>query len=72
VFQFRRVRQDVGDLVRVLPLVHERDEVGVAEQVSQFPLHITVVDVDRDRAQLVRREHRLQRLDGVSRVDTDM
>ena len=46
-------------------VVHQRDEVGVVEEVAQLVLDVAVVDVDRDRAQLVGGEHRLDELEAV-------
>ena len=55
-----------------LLVVHERDEIGVVEQVPQLGFDVAVVDVDRDRAQLVRGEDRLDELVAVERVDADV
>ena len=52
--------------------MHERDEIGVVEQVPQLGFDVAVVDVDRDRAQLVRGEDRLDELVAVERVDADV
>ena len=61
-----------GDERPVLPLVDERDDVGVVEEVAQLLLDVAEVDVHRRRADLVDREHRLDPLDAVRRVDADV
>ena len=48
----RGLGQHVGDPVGVLALVHQRDHVGVLEQVPQLALDVAEVDVDQDRAGL--------------------
>ena len=72
VFQFRGFRQHGGDLVAVFALMHQSHEIGVFEQVLELAVDVAVVDVHRDRAQLVRRDHRLQGLDRVTGIDTDV
>ena len=57
---------------RELPVADERGEVGVREHVLQLVLGVPVVDVDRDRAELARRDQRLGGLDGVARVEPDV
>ena len=64
VAQHRQRLAHRRDARRVLRVVHERDEVGVVEQVAQLGLDVAVVHVDRDRAQLVGGEDRLDELDG--------
>ena len=56
-----------GDARRELRVVHERDEVGVVEEVAQLGFDVAVVDVDRNRAQLVGGEDRLDELVAVER-----
>ena len=51
---------------------HERDEIGVVEDVGEFVLDIAVVDVDPHRAQLEHRPHGLDPLDAVESVDSDV
>ena len=72
VAQHRQRVAHRGDARRVLGVVHERDEVGVVEQVPQLGLDVAVVHVDRDRAQLVGGEHRLDELEAVEPVDADV
>ena len=48
------------------------DRVGVGEEVLQLFLDVAVVHVDRDRAQLERREHCFQVLRGVVEVERDV
>ena len=60
------------DAGRELGLVHHRHGVGVVEEVDELLLDVPVVDVDRDRPQLVGGEHRLDELDAVVRVDRDV
>ncbi len=66
------VGQDIGDAFGVLPLVHQRDHVGVLEQVAQFTLDVAVVDVDQDRARLDDAHHRDDDLDAVAAVEADL
>ncbi len=66
------VGQDVGDPLGVLAFVHQRNHVGVLEQVSQFTLDVAVVDVDQDRARLDDAHHRDDDLDAVAAVETDL
>ena len=61
-----------GDARRELRVVHERDEIGVVEEVAQLGLDVAVVHVDRHRAQLVRGEDRLDELVAVEAVDADV
>ena len=63
---------DVGDPLGVLALVHQRDHVGVLEQVAQFALDVAVVDVDQDRARLDDAHHRDDDLDAVAAVEADL
>jgi hypothetical protein len=58
-----------GDARGVLRVVHERDEVGVVEEVPKLGFDVAVVDVHRDRAQLVRGEDRLHESVAVHAVD---
>ena len=58
-----------GEQRRELAVEHDRLGVGVVEQVLQLVFDVPVVHVDRHRAQLVRREHRLDVLDAVHEVD---
>ena len=55
-----------------LVLEHRRHDIGVVVQVDELVLDVAVVHVDRNGAQLVRREHRLDELDAVVRVDRDV
>ena len=61
-----------GDQRRELPLVDERLEVGVGQQVAQLVLDVAVVDVDPDRPQLEDGPRRLDPLDRVVGVDPDV
>ena len=70
--QHRQRVADRRDARPVLRVVHERHQVGVVEQVAQLGLDVPVVDVDRDRPQLVRGEDRLDELEAVERVDADV
>ena len=49
-----------------------RDGIGVVEQILELVLDVAVVHVDRDRSQLVAREHHFDVLDGVAQVDADV
>ena len=60
------------DLGRIGAGIDEPDEIGVVEEVQQFVLDIPEVDVDRDRSDLERGEHRDDPLDGVLPVDPDV
>ena len=53
-------------------MVHDRLHVGVVEQVAQLVLHVAVVHVHRDGADLERREHALEVLDRVVEVERDV
>ena len=55
-----------------LGFVHERDQIGVVEQVAQLVGDVPVVDVDRNRAGLEAADHRLDPLGAVERVDADV
>ncbi len=61
-----------GDARRVLRVVHERDEIGVVEEVPQLGFDVAVVHVHRHRAQLVRGEDRLDERVAVQAVDADV
>jgi len=52
--------------------VHQRDEVAVPEERAQLPGDVSVVDVDRNRADLEGRQHALDVLGPVEEVDADM
>jgi len=56
---------DVPDPRRELPLVHERLQIGVLEQVRELALDVPVVDVHPHRPQL---EHGPEGLDPLDRV----
>ena len=68
----RRLGQHVGDPVGVAALVHQRDHVGVVEQVLQLALDVAEVDVDQDGAGLDDAEHRDDDLDAVAAVQADL
>ena len=68
----RRLGQHVGDAVGVPALVHQRDHVGVLEQVLQLALDVAEVDVDQDGARLDDAEHRDDDLDAVAAVQADL
>ena len=68
----RQRRTDRAQLRRELLVKHDRAGVAVGEQVPQLVLDVAVVDVDRDRAQLERGQHRLEVLDRVVEVDRDV
>ena len=73
--RWRSIGNDVahrGDPRRELRVVHEHDEIGVVEQVAQLGFDVAVVDVHRDRAQLVGREDRLDERVAVEPVDADV
>ena len=70
--QHRERIADRGDAGCELRIVDERDEVRVVEQVAQLGLDVAVVDVDRNRAQLVGGEDRLDELHAVEAVDADV
>jgi hypothetical protein len=56
----------------ILPVVDQRDQVGVADHIAQLGFDVPVVDVHGPGAQLVRRDQRLDRLDRVARVQPDV
>ncbi len=70
--QLGGVRLYRGDQRGVLPVVDQRDQVGVADHVAQLGFDVPVVDVHGPGAQLVRRDQRLDRLDRVARVQADV
>ena len=72
VLELREAGEHARDERSELGLVHERDEVGVVEQVAQLVGDVAVVDVDRHRAGLEAAEHRLDPLGAVDRVDADV
>jgi hypothetical protein len=72
VRELREVAADGGDPRGELLLRDERDEVGVGAQVLELGFDVPVVDVDRDRTDLVDGEQRLHPLDAVVRVDADV
>ena len=53
-------------------VVDDPDRVGVVEQVLELVVDVAVVHVDRDRARLVAREHRLEMLDRVVHEQRDV
>ncbi len=52
--------------------MHQRDHVGVVEQILQLALDVAEVDVDQDRAGLDDAEHRDDDLDAVAAVQADL
>ena len=52
--------------------MHQRDHVGVLEQVLQLALDVAEVDVDQDGAGLDDAEHRDDDLDAVAAVQPDL
>ncbi len=52
--------------------MHQRDHVGVVEQVLQLALDVAEVDVDQDGARLDDAEHRDDDLDAVAAVQADL
>ena len=52
--------------------MHQRDHVGVLEQVLQLALDVAEVDVDQDGARLDDAEHRDDDLDAVAAVQSDL
>ena len=55
-----------------LTLVHERPDVGVAEDMLQLGRDVAVVDVDGHGADLERRQHALHVLGAVEELDADV
>jgi hypothetical protein len=72
VAELRQAVANRGDARGELALVHHRHQVGVVEQVVELLLHVAVVHVDGNRAQLVAGEHRLHELGAVVGVDADV
>ena len=70
--QHRQRLAHCRDARRELRVVHERDEIGVVEEVAQLGLDVAVVHVHRDGAQLVGREDRLDERVAVQAVDADV
>ena len=68
----RNLGQHVGDPFGVLAFVHQRDHVGVIEQVAQLRFDVAVVDVHQDRAGLHNAQHRDHDLDPVAAVKSDL
>ena len=62
----------VGDAVGVPAFVHQRDHVGVLEQILQLALDVAEVDVDQDGAGLDDAEHRDDDFDAVAAVQPDL
>ncbi len=52
--------------------MHQRDHVGVLEQVLQLALDVAEVDVDEDGAGLDDAEHRDHDFDAVAAVEADL
>jgi hypothetical protein len=52
--------------------VHQRDHVGVVEQVAKLAFDVAVVDVDQDRARLDDAEHRNDDLVAIAAVEADL
>jgi hypothetical protein len=72
VAQTRQPLSHGGDPWRELAIVDEGHEIGVVEEVGELVLGVAIVHVDGDGAQLVDREHRLDPLRAVARVDPDV
>ena len=53
-------------------MVDKGDEVRAPDELCKLLAHITVVDVHRNSPQLEGREHRLQELDAVVKVQADV
>ena len=52
--------------------MHERNHVGVVEQIAQLTFDIAVVDVDQNRPGLHDAQHRDDDLDAVAAVEADL
>src|ERR1700720_2860582 len=50
---------------------YQRDEIGVSVELLQLVLHVSVVDIYRDRANLEGSQHRLDVLGSVVKVQPD-
>ena len=72
MLELREPGQHARDERPELGLVHERDEIGVVEEVAELLGDVAVVDVDRDRAGLVAAEHRFDPFGAVDGVDADV
>ena len=68
----RERRERVGDCRCEVVVEHERDGVGVVEQVCELGADVAVVHVHRDRAELLRRVERLEVLGRVHAHDRDL
>ncbi len=72
VTQLRKPAGDLGDVGRKRCLVDRGHDVGVVEEVDELVGDVAIVHVDGDGPQLVGREHRLDVLNAVVRVDRDV
>ena len=63
---------DVRDAGTELPVVDERYEIRVVEEVRELALDVPVVHIDRYRTQLEAAEHRLQVLAAVVQLEPDV
>ena len=70
--QIRECRSDGEELRRELPMEHDGTHVGVVEEIAQLVFDVAVVHVDRDGAQLERRDHDFEVLVGVVEVTGDV
>ena len=70
--QVRVVRQHRGDLVGVLPVVHQALELGLVEQVTEFGLDVAVIDVHRNGPQFVAGQEAGDQFDRVPAVHADV
>jgi hypothetical protein len=70
--ELREPTPDRRDPRRELPLVDQRHQVRVVEEVGELRLDVAIVDVDGDGAQLVAGEHPLDELRRVEGVDADV
>ena len=67
-----RLLERARDGFRVAPVVHERDEIGVAVEVAELACGVPVVHVHRHGSELVRGEHRFEVLRAVVQLEPDM
>jgi len=71
VLQRAHARRDGLDLGTESPVEHQGHHAGVHEDLLELACHVAVVDVDRYRAQLERREHPLEVLGAVHQQEPD-
>jgi hypothetical protein len=70
--KLRNLACDALDHRRELALREDRGQVRVVADVAELGLDVPIVDVDRNRANLERRQHRFDVLDTVEQMQADV